>query len=68
MEKKDERLTHDEIMEMMKQGDSNDLWWITILLLVLGTSFPSYSSKTEVELAELKGKVSVIENLLTKEK
>ena len=65
MEKKDAKLSTDESLE---RNDFNDTWWITILLLLLGIGFPSCDYDTRTELAELKGKVSVIENLVTKEK
>lgn len=46
-----------------EQGYSDSLWFFVIMLLAFGAPFSNTDYKLREEVAELKGKVSVLEQL-----
>lgn len=63
MEKENKEITTADIAAMVKDEKSTDSLWIFLILMLAFGFGPSYDTKTREELAELKGKVSVIEKL-----
>lgn len=64
MEKENKDIMAADISAMMKGDKATDSSWIYYILLMMLLAFPmSGDTKTREELAELKGKVSVLEKL-----
>lgn len=57
---------YEDIMALTNIDKSDDSLWITIFLLLFAIGFPSCDPKLELDVAELKGKMSVIEKLVIK--
>ena len=67
MDKKDEKLSIDEAMSLIgAESPKDDTFFFLMMLLLLEVAFPSPSVKLESDVAELRGKVSVIENIVTR--
>ena len=67
MERRDDKLSTEEIMRIIGvESPSDDTFFFSMMLLLLGVVFPAYNPKLDTEVAELKGKVSVIEDLITR--
>ena len=67
MERRDDKLSTEEIMRIIGvESPSDDTFFFSMMLLLLGVVFPAYNTKLDTEVAELKGKVSVIEDLITR--
>lgn len=64
MEKENKSFTAGDIADVIKDDKTEDSTWIYFLLLMMIFAIPmSGDTKTREELAELKGKVSVLEKL-----
>ena len=66
MEKENKEFTAEDIRAITQNGtyeDSSNLWIYLILMFAFAVLYPSNDSKTREELAELKGKVSMLEKL-----
>lgn len=66
MEKDNKEFITEDIRAITQNGtyeDSSTLWIFLILMFAFAGWYPSNDSKTREELAELKGKVSVLEKL-----
>lgn len=66
MEKDNKEFTAEDIRAITQNGtyeDSSNLWIFLVLMFVFAGWYPPNDSKTREELAELKGKVSVLEKL-----
>lgn len=64
MEKGNKDIMVADISAMMKDDKTTDSSWMYFILLMMLFAFPmSDDTKTREELAELKGKVSVLEKL-----
>lgn len=63
MEKENKQIMAEDIATMIKDDKSPDYFWPYIMLILL-FAFPFHNdTQTREELAELKGKVSVLEKL-----
>lgn len=63
MEKGNKDIMVADISAMTKDDKSTDPFWPFLIIMLCFGLAPSYDSKTREELAELKGKVSVLEKL-----